>query len=386
MMAGAMTYPNHSQSRTSALVLVLSLAAGIGLGVYAMRMFTDHSVAPPVTRPITPRGDLAEEEKANIELFRSISPSVVYITTLQQRIDFGSRNVQEIPSGTGSGFVWDDKGHIVTNYHVVQNATGATVTLANQKTYEAQMVGVSPNDDLAVLMINAPRSELHAIPIGSSGDLLVGQKVYAIGNPFGLDQTLTTGIVSALGRTIRSATNFPIDNVIQTDAAINPGNSGGPLLDSSGRLIGVNTAIFSPSGSSAGIGFAVPVDTVYRVVPQIITSKGTVIHPDLGVYLDDRIGRMITAQMNVEGVLILGIRVNAPAALAGLRGTQRARDGKIIPGDVIQKIDSSDVRSADDVLLAISKHNPGDTVILTVLRDGKTTDVKVKLTDPSGTP
>jgi S1-C subfamily serine protease len=236
--------------------------------------------ANAVPRVVTPRGDLAAEEKATIELFREASKSVVYIRTIALRRDVFTLNVYEIPEGTGSGFIWDEQGHIVTNYHVIRTASAAHVTLADNSTYNAQLVGVEPAKDLAVLQIDAPKRLLRPIPIGTSRDLLVGQTVFAIGNPFGLDQTLTTGIISALNREIQSVTRQPIQGVIQTDAAINPGNSGGPLLDSAGRLIGVNTAIYSPSGAYAGIGFAIPVDTVNQVVPQLIQQGRNARQPD----------------------------------------------------------------------------------------------------------
>jgi len=213
-------------------------------------------------RAITPRGDLAEEEKTTIALFRQASPSVVHITTLAVRQDAFSLDVFQIPQGTGSGFVWDNQGRIVTNFHVIRDADAAQVTLADHSSWKARLVGAYPDKDLAVLMVDAPKDRLHPIAIGTSHDLQVGQRLFAIGNPFGLDQSLTTGIISALGREIESVNRRAIKDMIQTDAAINPGNSGGPLLDSSGRLIGVNTAIYSPSGASAGIGFAIPVDEV----------------------------------------------------------------------------------------------------------------------------
>ncbi len=215
-------------------------------------------------RPIAPRGELAADEKSTIALFRQASPSIVHITAVSVARDLFTLNLLQIPEGTGSGLVWDDTGNIVTNYHVIQNAGAAQVTLADQSTWKARLVGIAPDKDLAVLKIDAPKSRLRPIPIGTSKDLQVGQSAFAIGNPFGLDQTLTTGVVSALGREIESVTRRPIQGVIQTDAAVNPGNSGGPLLDSAGRLIGVNTAIYSPSGASVGIGFAIPVDTVNR--------------------------------------------------------------------------------------------------------------------------
>ena len=229
----------------------------------------DPDAAP---RAITPRGELAAEEKTSTAIFRQASPSVVYITTLATEHNPFRFNSQQIPQGTGSGFIWDRRGHIVTNFHVIQGAEAAQVTLADHSTWKARLVGAYPDRDLAVLVIDAPSDRLCPIPVGTSDNLEVGQKVFAIGNPFGLDQTLTTGIVSALGRQIESVTRHPIEHVIQTDAAINPGNSGGPLLDSAGRLIGVNTAIYSPSGASAGIGFAIPVDQVNQIVPQLVRN------------------------------------------------------------------------------------------------------------------
>src|SRR6266571_2493260 len=264
------------------------------------------AVAEP--RAVADRSNLDPDERRTIELFRTASVSVVYITTQAQRMDLFTRNVFEVPQGTGSGFLWDDLGHVVTNYHVVQNADSAKITLGDQE-YEASSVGYAPEHDLAVLRIRAPRQKLVPIRIGTSADLQVGQKVFAIGNPFGLDHTLTTGIVSALGRTIQSVANTPIDDAIQTDAAINPGNSGGPLLDSSGRLVGVNTAIYSPSGSSAGIGFAIPVHEVNQVAAQLI-AHGKVVRPGLGV-------QMATDQMaqeiGLKGALVLTVFPDSPA-------------------------------------------------------------------------
>ena len=221
-------------------------------------------------RTVTPRGNLASDEQSTIEIFRKASPTVVHITTLTRRRDRLSLNVTEIPEGTGTGFLYDDAGHVVTNYHVIRSAQAAKVSLADNSSWTAKLVGYEPNKDLAVLKIDAPADRLRKIDIGSSSDLQVGQKVFAIGCPFGLDQTLTTGVISGLGREIESVGGLPIEGVIQTDAAINPGNSGGPLLDSSGRLIGVNTMIVSPSGVYSGVGFAVPVDIVNMVVPELI--------------------------------------------------------------------------------------------------------------------
>ncbi len=322
-----------------------------------------------------PRGDLAEDEKSMIALFRQASPSVVHITTLAVRQDAFSFDVLQIPQGTGSGFVWDADGHIVTNFHVIQDADAATVTMADHSNWKAHPVGAYPDKDLAVLRVDAPRAALHPIPIGTSHDLQVGQKVFAIGNPFGLDQSLTTGIISALGREIQSVTRRPIRDMIQTDAAINPGNSGGPLLDSAGRLIGVNTAIYSPSGVSAGIGFAIPVDEVNRLVPQLI-RHGRVIRPGLGVQVaPDR----LAAELGLSGVLILGVVPDGPAAKAGLRATRRMQGGRIELGDVIVAIDGQGVRSVEELLTALDRYQVGARVKVTLLRDGGQVVIEVVL-------
>src|SRR5262247_4675204 len=247
------------------------------------------------TRAVVPRGDLAPGEKSTITLFRQAAPSVLHITAISVQRDLFTLNLYQIPEGTGSGFVWDHSGNIITNFHVIQNADVAQVTLGDQTTWKARRVGVAPDKDIAVLRIDAPTNRLQPIPIGTSKDLQVGQSVFAIGNPFGLDQSLTTGVISALGREIESVTRRPIQGVIQTDAAINPGNSGGPLLDSAGRMIGMNTAIYSPSGASSGIGFAIPVDIVNRVVPELIRF-GRVTRPGIGVQLvDDQLAQELGA-------------------------------------------------------------------------------------------
>jgi S1-C subfamily serine protease len=363
-------------------LIALALLAGVVIGLLVFRLTQvgglrfGRPAAQP--RPVAARGDLAEDEKGTIALFREASPSVVYITTLARRIDFWTRNVVEIPQGTGSGFIWDLEGHVVTNFHVVQNAAAAEVTLVGHDNVAATLVGAAPQYDLAVLRISASKSILRALPVGTSTDLQVGQKVFAIGNPFGLDQTLTTGVVSALGRTIRSVTDRPIEDVIQTDAAINPGNSGGPLLDSAGRLIGVNTAIYSPSGSSAGIGFAVPVDTVNRVVPQLI-AHGRIVRPQLGVTMDDRVSRLIGRRLGIEGVLILDVAEGSAAAAAGLRPTRRAADGALVPGDFLQSVDGKPVRTVDDVQAALERRKAGDTLEVAVWRNGQAAKVAITL-------
>jgi S1-C subfamily serine protease len=299
----------------------------------------------------------------------------VYITNIARRRDFFTRNVTEIPQGTGSGFVWDREGHIITNLHVIQGANLATVTLSDNTTWDAQLVGEAPDHDLAVLVIEAPQELLVPIPVGRSTDLLVGQKVFAIGNPFGLDQTLTTGVISALGREITAQTGRTISGVIQTDAAINPGNSGGPLLDSAGRLIGMNTLILSPSGASAGIGFAVPVDTINRVVTQIL-RHGRVIRPGLGVQIaEDAASR----RLGLDGVLVFSVAEGSAAAEAGLRGTTRDRRGRLVLGDVIVKVGNDDVTTTDDLANALERHEVGDRVEVTVERDNGRMTVPVVL-------
>jgi S1-C subfamily serine protease len=296
------------------------------------------------------------------------------------RSDPWSRSPVEIEEGTGSGFIWDDAGHIVTNFHVVENADSARVTLWDHSSHEAQVVGRAPAYDLAVLRIGAPRSKLRPIPIGASKDLQVGQFTYAIGNPFGLDQTLTTGVVSALGRQILSRSGRPIDEMIQTDAAVNPGNSGGPLLDSAGRVIGVNTAIYSPSGASAGIGFAVPVDTVNRIAPQLI-AEGRVTRPYVGAQVMDstperNLARWVGAD---SGPMVAHVEPGSPAEAAGLRGLWRLDNGDVMPGDVIQAVDGQPCRIADEIAAALERHKAGDTVTITVWRDGQRLEARVKL-------
>ena len=327
-------------------------------------------------RQVTPRGPLDAVELNNISVFKRVSPSVVHITTLDVQRDFFSLNVEQVPRGTGTGFIWDEQGHIVTNFHVIQGGDAARVTLADQSSYNARLVGAFPDRDLAVLRIEAPRDKLQPIPLGMSRDLQVGQGVYAIGNPFGLDQTLTTGIVSALNREIESVTRRTIKGAIQTDAAINPGNSGGPLLDSAGRLIGVNTAIYSPSGASAGIGFAIPVDEVNRIVPRLIRD-GRFIRPALGVTAGpENLAKALGAP---KGVLLVNVAGNSPAAAAGLQPFGRDRSGRIVQGDVITAVDGQPVADLDDMLSLLETRQIGDKVTLTVWRAGQTRKVTATL-------
>jgi S1-C subfamily serine protease len=335
----------------------------------------------PEVAVVVARGDLAQDERATIELFRAASPSVVFINTTQVARDRFSMNLMEIPRGAGTGFFWDDRGHVVTNFHVLQGANAARVTLNDQSEWDARLVGVAPEKDLAVLAIEAPRELLRPLPVGRSADLAVGQKAFAIGNPFGFDQTLTTGVVSALGREIPGVGGLPIRDVIQTDAAINPGNSGGPLLDSAGRLIGVNTTIVSPSGAYAGIGFAIPVDTVAWVVPQLI-AEGRLVRPSLGVEV---VPSSLARQFGVEeGALVLRVVPGSGADRAGLRPTRRTMTGRVRLGDVIVALESEPVASTDDLLLLLDRRQPGDTVEVEVLRDGERATLEVELGAPNG--
>ena len=321
---------------------------------------------------------LLEDERNTIEVFQRASDSVVFVINTQLRRDLFSRNVMQVPRGSGSGFVWDERGYIVTNYHVIQGGNSFHVTLGDGSSHEARVVGFDETKDIAVLQIDAPETRLVAIEQGRSEGLMVGQKVIAIGNPFGLDQTLTTGVISALGREIRSVAGTTITDVIQTDASINPGNSGGPLLDSAGRLIGVNTSIYSTSGSSAGIGFAVPVATVQRVVPQII-DRGFVSRAGLGVVLfEDDLAR----RWNIDGVIVREIVDGSAAEKAGLRGSD-VRGRRVALGDIIVGIDDKRVRNFNDLFMSLDDHEPGDRVRVRFLRDNEEREVFVDLQEIS---
>lgn len=353
----------------------LALLVIIGLGlILFFNPFTRRPIENVEPRVVTARGDLAEDENNTIDIFRATSNSVVFITSKAVRRNLFSLNAVEIPQGTGSGIVWDNSGRIVTNFHVISDANSIEVTMADQSKWDASLIGAAPDKDLAVLQINAPQRVLQPIAIGESDTLQVGQKVFAIGNPFGLDQTMTSGIISALDREINAITGRVIRGVIQTDAAINPGNSGGPLLDSAGRLIGINTAIFSPSGSYAGIGFAVPVTEVNRVIPLLI-QDGKLIKPGLGVTLADS---RISQRLGIEGMIILEVQQGSGADRAGLRPTQQ-HGGEIILGDVIQKIKGEEIRDLEDIQDALEKHKIGDSIPVTVYRESEPMEVMIEL-------
>ncbi|MFC1522028.1 S1C family serine protease [Elusimicrobiota bacterium] len=362
---------NQNQKR----FIFLSFSISLMLMVSAAMALKYASAKKAVQRAIAPRGDLLTGEKSTIDLFHESKVSVVYITTMHVRRDFFSLNVLRIPQGAGSGFIWDDKGHIVTNYHVIMKADAAKVTLSDGTQWSAKLVGAAPDKDIAVLKISAPKDKLVPIPVGTSHDLQVGQSVYAIGNPFGLDQTLTTGIISALGREITSITRKPIQGVIQTDAAINPGNSGGPLLDSAGRLIGVNTLIYSPSGAYAGVGFSVPVDIVNRVVPQLVVY-GKVVRPGFGINIaEDHLSR----RLGVKGVLVIDVQPRSAASRAGLLPTRRTRLGELVLGDIITALDEKPVSTSNDLYKLLDNRGVGDAVSVTILRNKRKQKMKVIL-------
>ncbi|WP_232107419.1 S1C family serine protease [Gimesia alba] len=337
------------------------------------------------TSRIPLRTDLTQSERRTIELFHESSPSVVHIRTAEFALeaDQFSMNLQKTPQGSGSGFIWDRNGHIVTNFHVIQKADEATVTLADNTIWKAKLVGFAPSKDLAVLKINAPRERLKPIQVGYSADLQVGQTVLAIGNPFGLDQSLTTGIISGLGREIISVTGRSIRNVIQTDASINPGNSGGPLLDSSGHLIGVNTAIYSSSHVYAGIGYAVPVDLISRFVPQLI-RYGVIQIPSLNFTgVDDFVIRKLKSNrllpQDVKGVMVQDLIPGGAADQAGIKPIGVDQAGDVVLGDLIMQLDKMPITNANDLLDALETHKVGDEVNLIVLRNNQKKKLKAEL-------
>jgi S1-C subfamily serine protease len=321
-------------------------------------------------------GRLTEDERNTIEVVRKTKNSVVFITNLQYLRDFFFTSDELVPRGSGSGFVWDDRGHIVTNFHVIDEGVKYMVSLPDQRQVEATLVGRDPTKDIAVLKLSEPVTGLAPVTIGSSRNLQVGQKVIAVGNPFGFDHTVTKGIVSALGRTMPGAGGVSIRDMIQTDASINPGNSGGPLLDSAGELIGMNTVIVSPSGASSGVGFAVPVDTVRKVVPQII-QFGRVTRPDIGglSFVRDEVAR----RAKIEGAVVLEVTRDSRAYELGLRGLVRDRYGRLLIRDVITGIDEMRIKSYDDLFNALDGYKIGDTVTLTVEREGESRRVRITL-------
>jgi S1-C subfamily serine protease len=380
---------------TGRQILLLAFAAAlIAIGVTALlfglnSLWQNQNGSPVAFAEAAPAGisdpSAVTDEQNSIEVYKSISPGVAFISTTSYQEDFWG-GVQE-GKGTGSGSVIDADGHILTNYHVVEGAQKLTVNFGGDKVYPATYVGGDPDTDLAVIKVQAPASALTVVPLGDSDKLVVGQKVLAIGNPFGLDRTLTTGVISGLQRPIRARNGRPIDAAIQTDASINPGNSGGPLLDKFGKMIGINSQILSPAGGSVGVGFAVPVNTAKRVVPQII-QNGSVRRPKLGI---DGVGIEELAKrgnkLPVEkGLLLYTVANGGPAYAAGLRGIQRDQDGDLVLGDVITSIDGTPIGDLDDLYRLLDKKQVGDTVQVQVLRDGKTMTFPVRLAAGSTSP
>ncbi len=325
-------------------------------------------------KPITKINTDNLSELTAVNIFKSASPSVVFITSIELRTSFFSLNVYKIPKGSGTGFIWDKKGRIVTNYHVIENASQVEVTLSDHSVWTGKVIGIAPEKDLAVLEIDAPENVLKPLSIGESSNLMVGQQVFAIGNPFGLDQTMTSGIISALNREIESVSGRTIQGVIQTDAAINPGNSGGPLLNSKGKLIGINTAIYSPVGVNSGIGFAVPVNTITKVIPQLIVY-GRLIKPGLDIAVADQ---RVANRLGIKGVLIVDVYEGGNAYRAGLRGTE-IRYGEIVLGDIIVSIDNYSISNYNDYLNALDNFKVGDTVTVGFIRNKRKKSVKIKL-------
>lgn len=355
------------------IVLLLGLT---GVMVYRQAFWFSALFNPDAKpRAITARGDLAADETATIELFREVSPSVVHITSLTHLQSVFTLDVETLKAGSGSGFIWDTRGHIVTNLHVIENAQGAMVTLYDNSNHSARLVGFDKEHDLAVLKINAPAGKLAPIAVGESLNLQVGQKVFVIGSPFEFDHTLTSGVISGLNRRVPTGSNRKIHGAIQTDAAINPGNSGGPLLDSAGRLIGVNTAIYSESGGSNGIGFAIPVDVVNVIVPDLV-QDGQISRAWLGVVVRENV---IIGGVRLAGVLVEQVIPEGPAHGAGLLPMRRGEDLEILLGDQIVAINADKVESVRDLLALVSKYRPGDVVNVHIIRAGKSLKLPARL-------
>jgi S1-C subfamily serine protease len=336
--------------------------------------------------PIVPDAVAAGDERNNIEVYRAAAPGVVFITTSAAPSRKPMFEEDDDREGAGSGVLIDDQGHILTNEHVVAGAQRVTVKLSGEQTYSARVVGTDPDTDLAVLKIDAPCEQLAAIPMGNSEQLVVGQKVLAIGNPFGLDRTLTTGVISGLQRPIQTRNRRMIEGAIQTDASINPGNSGGPLLDSQGRLIGINTMIYSPSGGSVGVGFAIPVNIAKRIVPQLM-SAGRVNRPRLGIGV--RAISELRGQVRLpvaEGLVVMQVAPGSPAAAAGLRGLQQDDYGQVLLGDIIVAVDGQAVKEQEDLMRAVEQHQIGDEVEVEVLRGRQNVTLTMRLSEMKSSP
>ncbi len=357
-------------------LLLISLWPALSMAEWGKPLGGTYSGPEGKPRIVTPSpAELGADERATMAVFEQATKSVVFIANTAIRRDPWSFDLFEAPQGSGTGFVWNKQGHIVTNFHVVYGANSIRVTLADRSEHKAVVIGADPDHDLAVLQVQVPDEALSPVVVGISNDLHVGQKVLAIGNPFGLDHTLTTGVVSALGRTIKSLSNRTIEGVIQTDAAINPGNSGGPLLDSAGRLIGVNTQIVSPSGAFAGIGFAVPIDTVNRIVPELI-KHGKLIRPGLGVSL---VPDAMAKRWGIKGLIIGKVSRGSVAELAGLKGVRETATGRVELGDIIVSVDGKPVGTLDNLMDAMERHKVNDQVTVEILRETRRERVSMTL-------
>ncbi len=360
-----------------AAVIALALLSACRASPQAAPAPPDLAPSATTTTPI-PRlspGARTEDERNTIAVFREAAASTVFVTQKRVVVDYLAGTAEEVAAGSGSGFVWDDAGDIVTNFHVVKDAESLSVTFQGQQTFVARVVGVEPRKDIAVIRVEAPASLLKPVPASQHVTLEVGEKTIAIGNPFGLDHSITTGIVSALGRQVHGIGGVTIRDMIQTDAAINPGNSGGPLLDSAGQLIGMNTMIFSKSGSSAGIGFAVPVSTIARVVPQILKS-GKAEQLGLGIQVDPL--SRLERRLGVRGVVVLAVPEGSLAAKAGLRGISQTARGLQL-GDVVVGVDAAKVGDFDDLYNALDVHHAGDKVTVKVRRGEETVTLPVEV-------
>lgn len=337
--------------------------------------------SPAIVAPASdgePANALLATEAATIDLFEAASRSVVCIRTFSRHVEEAAGAVHELPLGAGSGFVWDRQGHVVTNFHVIDGAEQVEVALADHSHWRARLVGLAPELGLAVLRIDAPAERLVPLPVGDSTRLRVGQTVLAVGNPFGFDHTLTTGIVSALGRTVDSPSGARIHDVVQTDAAINPGNSGGPLIDSRGRLVGVNTAIYGTSGSSAGVGFAIPAAAVVRAVPLLV-RHGHIVRPSLGFELAPD---ALPEALGLAGALVLSVDEGSEAARLGVTGTRRSTPGGWVAGDLVEAIGGHAIRSSGELLDWLETRQAGETVTLDLYRGGERRTISLVLAPP----
>ena len=379
-------------------VIMISAAVGTAATIGLIRLAWTPEASTPATASLGSTSGLetialadpsvASDELNNIEIYRAVSPGVVNITTKAMIDSFFGAYPQQ---GSGSGAIIDIEGQrvVLTNFHVVQDVLAAggsqssiEVSLVDKTTYPARVIGADPDHDLAVLRLDAPVDRLRAVPLGSSTGLKVGQKVLAIGNPFGLDSTLTTGVISALERPLRSPSGEQIAGVIQTDAAINPGNSGGPLLNSRGEMIGINTAIAGASGGNVGIGFAVPIDIAKRIVPDLLTN-GRVARAFLGISyrpVDRRVIRALNLQAGATGLLVTAVDPGSPAGRAGIRSLQQSGSGYVV-GDIVVSIDGRPVREQDDLSFVLNQKRPGDRVTVEVIRDGRTQRMVVTLAE-----